>query len=61
MLGGGLSRVAPLYEGLAEAMRPFVFSDAFDTPIRPALHGDDSGLRGAAWLWPATAEPEAVP
>ena len=29
-----------------------LFSDTFDTPIRPALHGDSSGVRGAAWLWP---------
>ncbi|MGP1256333.1 MAG: ROK family protein [Kiloniellales bacterium] len=57
VLGGGLSRIPALYEGLANAMRPYVFSDVFDTPIRPALHGDDSGVRGAAWLWPAESSP----
>ena len=57
VLGGGLSRIPALYEGLADAMRPYVFSDVFDTPIRPALHGDDSGVRGAAWLWPAESSP----
>ncbi len=57
VLGGGLSRMPALYDGLADAMRPYVFSDHFDTPIRPALHGDDSGVRGAAWLWPAEAPP----
>ena len=57
VLGGGLSRMPALYDGLADAMRPYVFSYHFDTPIRPALHGDDSGVRGAAWLWPAEAPP----
>lgn len=52
VLGGGLSRVAALYEGLSEIMADYVFSDVFETPIRPAMHGDDSGVRGAAWLWP---------
>ena len=52
VLGGGLSRVGAIYEGLSEAMEDYVFSDVFRTPIRPALHGDDSGVRGAAWLWP---------
>ncbi|MEE9267721.1 MAG: transcriptional regulator, partial [Gammaproteobacteria bacterium] len=30
----------------------FVFSDRVDTPLRPPVHGDSSGVRGAAWLWP---------
>jgi fructokinase len=30
-----------------------VFSDTFETPVRKAVHGDSSGVRGAAWLWPA--------
>lgn len=33
--------------------RPHVFSDTFDTPVRASLHGDASGVRGAAWLWEA--------
>jgi predicted NBD/HSP70 family sugar kinase len=33
-------------------MEPYVFSDAFSTRIVPAAHGDSSGVRGAAWLWP---------
>ena len=52
VLGGGVSNVARLYEDLPAAIAPYVFSDAFDTPIRKALHGDSSGVRGAAWLWP---------
>ncbi|TXN60162.1 hypothetical protein FV232_28285, partial [Methylobacterium sp. WL30] len=35
------------------ATAPHVFSDRFDTPIRESLHGDASGVRGAAWLWNA--------
>jgi fructokinase len=52
VLGGGLSNVDEVYEGLAEAIGAHVFSDVFATPVRKALHGDSSGVRGAAWLWP---------
>ncbi len=52
VLGGGMSNVAELYERLPEAIPPHVFSGDCDTPIRPAMHGDSSGVRGAAWLWP---------
>lgn len=51
VLGGGMSNVPLLYERLPVAMAGFTFSDRFITPIRPALHGDSSGVRGAAWLW----------
>lgn len=51
VVGGGLSRIPELIAGLPDAMRPHIFSDAFDTPVRASLHGDDSGVRGAAWLW----------
>ncbi len=51
VIGGGLSRIPELIAGLPDAMRPHIFSDAFDTPVRASLHGDDSGVRGAAWLW----------
>lgn len=52
ILGGGMSNVGDLYEQLPAAVASRVFSDAFETPIRPAAHGDSSGVRGAAWLWP---------
>lgn len=55
VLGGGLSNVEEIYAGLTEAIGAHVFSDAFDTPVRPARHGDSSGVRGAAWLWPLAA------
>lgn len=50
VLGGGLSNLAHLYRDLPGAMAPHVFSDVFDTPIRPASLGDSAGVIGAAWL-----------
>ena len=55
VIGGGLSRVPELIAGLPAAIAPHVFADAFDTPVRASLHGDASGVRGAAWLWAADA------
>jgi fructokinase len=52
VLGGGLSNLPHLYTDLPELMRPFVFSDSFSTKIVQNKHGDSSGVRGAAWLWP---------
>ena len=52
VLGGGMSNIGELYERLPGAIAPNVFSDVFETPVRKAAHGDSSGVRGAAWLWP---------
>ena len=52
VLGGGLSRVARLYANVPKLLDPWVFSDRVDTKLVPAMHGDSSGVRGAAWLWP---------
>jgi fructokinase len=52
VLGGGLSKIERLYENVPRVWGEFVFSDAVDTPLRPPVHGDSSGVRGAAWLWP---------
>ena len=52
VLGGGLSNMPHLYEAVPAAMKGYVFSDFVDTPIVRAKHGDSSGVRGAAWLWP---------
>jgi len=57
VLGGGLSRIDGVYRELPDRIRPHVFSDRFETPVLPPRYGDDSGLRGAAWLWPAAGEP----
>ena len=52
VLGGGLSNMAHLYDAVPAAMKRYVFSDFVDTPVVRARHGDSSGVRGAAWLWP---------
>lgn len=52
VLGGGLSNLTRLYEALPPALEPQLFSDHSGTSLRRALHGDSSGVRGAAWLWP---------
>jgi fructokinase len=51
VLGGGLSNMAELYSELPELLASAVFSDYYATPIERAMHGDSSGVRGAAWLW----------
>lgn len=52
VLGGGLSNLPELYEGLNEATAKRVFSDIWNAAVVPALWGDSSGVRGAARLWP---------
>lgn len=52
VVGGGVSRVQRLYPGVAAKMARYVFGGEFETPLVPAVHGDSSGVRGAAWLWP---------
>jgi len=52
VLGGGMSHIEALYGLVPERWGQYVFSDRVDTPLRKALHGDASGARGAAWLWP---------
>ncbi len=55
VLGGGLSNIPGLAETVPALWMPYVFSDTVVTPVRRAKHGDSSGVRGAAWLWPETA------
>lgn len=52
VLGGGLSNMDHLYTTLPALMRPYIFSDHVAPNIVKAKHGDSSGVRGAAWLWP---------
>jgi fructokinase len=52
VLGGGLSNIDTLYVGLLPALAAYAFADAIDTRVVRAAHGDSSGVRGAAWLWP---------
>ena len=51
VLGGGLSNLSRLYRNVPEQWGRHVFSDAVATRLVPPLHGDASGVRGAAWLW----------
>ena len=51
VLGGGVSKVARLYDEVPRLWSPYVFSDRVDTRLAPPKHGDASGVRGAAWLW----------
>ena len=52
VLGGGMSNIARLYETVPNLWQEWCFSDRIDTLLKPPLHGDSSGVRGAAWLWP---------
>ena len=51
VLGGGMSNISRIYQNLPALIVDWVFGNEFTTPIRPARHGDSSGVRGAAWLW----------
>ncbi len=51
VLGGGVSQLTRLYETVPRLWQRWAFSDRVTTPLRPPLHGDASGVRGAAWLW----------
>jgi fructokinase len=51
VLGGGLSNIDSLYAGLTDLIAAYAFSDDITTKVVKALHGDSSGVRGAAWLW----------
>jgi fructokinase len=52
VLGGGLSNITRLYDRVPKLWGAHVFSDRVDTKLARARHGDASGVRGAAWLWP---------
>jgi len=52
VLGGGLSNIDSLYFDVPKLWGAWVFSDRVDTRLLKHVHGDASGVRGAAWLWP---------
>jgi fructokinase len=54
VLGGGLSSLGSLYEDVPRLWPRHVFSDSIVTRLLPPRHGAASGVRGAAWLWPAS-------
>jgi fructokinase len=51
VLGGGVSQIERLYSEVPRLWQEWAFSDRIATPLRPPVHGDSSGVRGAAWLW----------
>lgn len=52
VLGGGMSNTDELYTEVPSRWGAYVFSDRVDTKLVRNKHGDSSGVRGAAWLWP---------
>jgi fructokinase len=51
VMGGGMSNVDELYRDLPPRIARYTFSTVFTTPVVRSVHGDSSGVRGAAWLW----------
>jgi fructokinase len=52
VLGGGMSNLPGLAPATSALLPRYVFSDTVLTQVLPNVHGDSSGVRGAAWLWP---------
>jgi fructokinase len=52
VLGGGVSNLPHLVDEIPRLWGRYAFSDRVDTALRRNVHGDSSGVRGAAWLWP---------
>lgn len=61
VLGGGMSNVDELYELVPPQLSSYVFGREGETPIVRNRHGDSSGVRGAAWLWPRSRGGRDVP
>jgi fructokinase len=53
VLGGGMSNLPGLPAAVSAALSRYVFSDTLLTTVVLNVHGDSSGVRGAAWLWPS--------
>jgi fructokinase len=53
VIGGGLSNMTYLYDEVPALLRRYAIAADTRTPVVRNLHGDSSGVRGAAWLWPA--------
>jgi fructokinase len=50
VLGGGMSNITRLYANVPALWKSWIFSDRVDTKLVTHVHGDSSGVRGAAWL-----------
>jgi fructokinase len=57
VLGGGMSNLPGLAAAVSVGLPRYVFSDAVLTSVAVNVHGDSSGVRGAAWLWPSGGDP----
>ena len=55
VFGGGVSNIAQIYPMLPPLLAHYARSDVVTTRVLKAMHGDSSGVRGAAWLWPEAA------
>ncbi|HET6579864.1 MAG TPA: ROK family protein [Gemmatimonadales bacterium] len=53
VLGGGMSNLPALPSAVSAVLPRYVFSDTVLTQVAQNAHGDSSGVRGAAWLWPS--------
>lgn len=53
VLGGGMSNIQQLYSNIPKLWDEYIFSDHVTTKLVAPMHGDSSGVRGAAWLWPS--------
>jgi len=51
VLGGGVSNIERLYANVPPLLPKYVFSEFVETRLVRNVHGDSSGVRGAAWLW----------
>ncbi|HEX5831862.1 MAG TPA: ROK family protein [Gemmatimonadaceae bacterium] len=60
VLGGGMSNMPGLADAARAGLDKWVFSDVVATRIARHVHGDSSGVRGAAWLWGGTWEEKGV-
>tara|TARA_B100000427_G_C15377603_1_gene537356 strand:- start:1 stop:891 length:891 start_codon:yes stop_codon:yes gene_type:complete len=50
VLGGGMSNIDFIYENIDAELKKYVFTDTLHTKVVKNIHGDSSGVRGAAWL-----------
>lgn len=51
IFAGGVCNIDRLYQNVPPLMKEYVFGREYFTEIKKAMHGDSSGVRGAAWLW----------
>ena len=51
VLGGGMGNIKRLYKNIPMIWGDYIFSDVVNTKLVSPVHGDSSGVRGAAWLW----------